>query len=197
MEYVNYIISIGDSCIPAALCTSNKVKTRTIGSGLIFDWATSNLYCVHDIINHDYDWYVENMVNKEKIYETNYRYKKLHWPHHKDNSEYKRTIGKRFYDILSKTDISILFLYMSKDSVDEKDLIKLDNILKEKYNFEYKIIAALSTNEESNIKINNNIDLYKCNSPEPFVNNFMKNDLYYNDLFKRLVPYSLNNLVLS
>jgi len=197
IKEVNYVISIGDSCVPAAICIANGVKKKTIGSGLIFDWATSNLHAVHDIIENDYNWYIDNMVNSEKIYETPYRYKKLYWPHHKDNIEYKKTIGRKFFDILNKTNISILFLYMSKDIVHIEDLYKLDNLLSKKYSFNYNITVGISYNEEEYIKINKNIDVYKCNSPEPFVNNFMKNDSYYPELFKKLIPYNLNKIVLS
>lgn len=49
---VDYIISIGDCCVPSELCVANGVKNNklvgegVISDGLIFDWAISNLECV-------------------------------------------------------------------------------------------------------------------------------------------------------
>lgn len=199
---VDYIVSIGDCCVPSELCVSNRVKKDKlvgegiISDGLIFDWAISNLEAVCDITQNGFAWYLQNTINDQKWYDTSYKYKKVYWPHHKTNQEYKEIIGKRYFSILEQNNVSIVFLYMSATSVLQKDLIKLDSIIKNNYQINHKIVAAISSNVEKYTKINEFIDLFECNSPAPFVNNKMKDDIYYKELFNRLIPYSLTNLKL-
>jgi hypothetical protein len=191
---VDYIISIGDCCVSAEFCSSNGAKNRNIGAGLIFDWAESNIECVCDITQNGLEWYLENIIDNEKVYETEYKFKKLFYPHHKDNREYKKTVAERYFSILEQDNISVLFLYMSDQMVLEKDLVRFEEIIKNKYKINYKIVAAISTSRIIYNKINENIDLFECVSPQHFYNNKMIGNDYYPYLFKQLIPYNLNKL---
>lgn len=149
-----------------------------------------------DITQNGFEWYVENAINNQKWYTTPYKYKKLYWPHHKTNQEYKKIIGERYFSILNQTNIFAVFLHMTATIILEKHLIKLDDILKNQFRINYKIVAAISSGKEKYTKINENIDMYECDPPMPFVNNRMNDHVYYNALFKKLIPYNLDKLKL-
>jgi hypothetical protein len=83
---------------------------------------------------------------------------------------------------------------MSDQMILEKDLIRFDEIIKNKYEINYKIVAAISTSRISYIQINENIDLFECVSPQHFYSNKMIGNDYYPYLFKQLIPYNLNKL---
>jgi hypothetical protein len=195
-DHLDYIISIGDCCVTSELCTANEAHSESLGAGLIFDWAESNLECVCDITEHGFDWYMENIVNGDKIYETPYRFKQLFYHHHSGNKEYMKVIGERYFSILQQADSKIVFLYMSKDMPRHGDLLTLDAILRNKYDLKYKIVAAISSAEDKYVKISDHVDLFECISPAPFYGNKMRCNADYPKIFKMLIPYNLDNLKL-
>jgi hypothetical protein len=192
---VDYIISIGDTCVPSELCTANDMHSNTLGAGLLFDWALSNLKCVCDITENGYEWFVANFIDNNRIYKTAYRFNELDHVHHRGNKNYKKAIARRYFDILQQNDIFIIFLYISSVKANEEDLIRFDNILKDKYHFDYKIIVAISSTEDKQYQVNENIGIYECISPAPFYGNKMRGE-YYGTLFKKIIPYNLDNIKL-
>lgn len=195
MEKINYIISLGDCCVPAIFIRNNKAR---IGSSLIFDWARSNLGSVCDTIENGMDWYIQNNIYSTTTYDNkDYQFKELSYPHHHGDIDYQIRCTDRFFDIL-KYNTNIVFLYMTAYKIPIYDLTRLkDSLIKKYKNINFKIVAAISENIGNPYDIIHNniddyIDIYRCNSPSKFINNFMRDDDFYNKLFKVLIPYELD-----
>jgi hypothetical protein len=192
MKEVNYIVSIGDCCVPAEITRNNNARCGSF----IFDWAQSNLGVACDIFKNGIEWHIENNINNQTYYNhPKYQFKKLYYPHHEDTN-YMVRCAERFFKVLNSDD-NVIFLYMSSYRLDVEEIINLQNIILSKYpKLNFKIVAATSQgipgHEIYHTNINEYIDTYQCNSPRIFSSNKMNDHEFYIRLFKELIPYELN-----
>lgn len=81
MEEVNFILSIGDCCVPAELCKANKASVDRLGYGFIFDWAGSDIKIACDIVENGLDWHIINNIKSMKLSKKNTRETKYYEPY--------------------------------------------------------------------------------------------------------------------
>lgn len=150
------------------------------------------------MIENGLQWHIINNIEGDtKIYnDKRYHFSRLNYVHHKNNKKYMLETAERFYKVL-KSNYNVIFLYMECNDLLVDKLVYLKNIIETKYpNLNFKIVAATSfstwNDEIHNIKINDRLDTYYCNSPEPFYGNKLNDNVFYTKLFNTIIPYKLD-----
>lgn len=182
---IDYIVSIGDCCVPAEFIRHRHLKKDSFP----FDWAQSNIGVVIDFIENGIDWHVENNIYNQKVYDK-YLFKKLDYVHHNSDFDYMIRCAKRLQYVL-ELQKNIIFLYMTSDEIPINDLRKFEYLISNKYsNLNFNIFAAKSTGVNSgNIRkenVSNYLTVFYCDSPKIFLGNRMNDDIFYDNLFKEM-----------
>jgi len=200
IEPINFVVSIGDSCVSSNLIRWNNARTMTSWDSFIFDWARSNMSSVCDILKNGLDWHIENNVNNEPISynDFDYNYPSLYYHHHLYNKEWQIKSAERFFKLL-ETQSTVMFLYMSTKDLPIEKLNEFIQLIIEKYkNIKFKVVTAKSLNQNKDNKItyekaNEYLDLFYCDVQFDFMNFVRQNRRkFYENLFNILIPYKLD-----
>jgi hypothetical protein len=116
---LRYCISIGENCHSAAILAVNKLRYNSY----IFDWAISTLDCVINVINIGLDEYINTIKNKSLS---------IKYPHHDDDA-YKIRIAQRFFDLLLKDNIEIVFVYTTSNFIQYNKIQLFISTIQNKY----------------------------------------------------------------
>lgn len=206
IEPVNYIIPIGDTCAPSNLITWNNARSLSTWNSFVFEWSLSNMSCICDVTKNGIDWHIQNNIKKIMdsddgiIYnEDRYRFKSLSYPHHRKNYNWMIRSIERYFNILN-TESNVIFLHMSTTDLNlyKEKFIEFENILKEQYKVNFKIIAIQSIQKIKNgliehTKIDEKLHFFTCDSN--FVFDFLvrkNDDIFFKKLFQTIIPCQLD-----
>jgi hypothetical protein len=137
MLKINYIIPLGSNCYIASYLKKNNLKLVSYP----FDWIFSYPNDIYDIINTDFEHFLnkDNYIYKDE--DINYNNHSIYCPmlrmfnHHnpykeKDYKYFKRCI-LRFNDVLKKEEIKLFIMFFSENNLNNeiRNIIKIKELL--------------------------------------------------------------------
>ena len=140
MLKINYIIPLGSNCYIASYLKRNNIKLVSYP----FDWIFSYPNDIYDIINTDFEYFLnkEYYVNKDdtinynshKKYCPNLRMFNHHNPYKDNDNEYFKRCVSRFNDVIKKEERKLFIMFFSDNNINNeiKNIIKLKELFDEK-----------------------------------------------------------------
>jgi len=145
MLKINYIIPLGSNCYIASYLKRNNIKLVSYP----FDWIFSYPNDIYDIINTDFEYFLnkEYYVNKNdtinynshKKYCPNLRMFNHHNPYKDSDNEYFKRCVSRFNDVIKKEESKLFIMFFSENNLNNeiRNIIKLNELFDTKmYNYE-------------------------------------------------------------
>jgi hypothetical protein len=148
MLKINYIIPIGTNCYIASYLKRNNLKLVSYP----FDWIFSYPNDIYDIINTNFeyflnkDYYVHKdesiNYNSHTMYCSNIRMFNHHNPYKDCDNEYFKRCVSRFNDVIKKEEPKLFIMFFGENNLnnEKKNIIKLKELL-DKIIINYEILC--------------------------------------------------------
>lgn len=136
MSKINYIIPFGSNCYIASYLKRNNLKIVSYP----FDWIFSYPNDIYDIINTDFEYFLNKdyYVNKDNTinynshtkYCPNLRMFNHHNPYKDSDNEYFKRCVSRFNDVIKKEESKLFIMFFSDNNINNeiKNIIKLKEL---------------------------------------------------------------------
>jgi len=137
MLKINYIIPIGTNCYIASYLKRNNLKLVSYP----FDWIFSYPNDIYDIINTNFEYFLnkdyynnkdENInYNSHTIYCPNLRMFNHHNPYKDCDNEYFKRCVSRFNNVIKKEETKLFIMFFGENNLnnEKKNIIKLKELL--------------------------------------------------------------------
>jgi len=149
MGKFDYIIPLGSNCYIASYLKRNNMKLVSYP----FDWIFSYPVDIYDIINTDFEYFLNKEYYTHKDETINYNSHTKYSPnltmfnHHNpykesDNEYFKRCVA-RFNDVIKKKESKLFIMFFCENNLNNeiRNIIKLQELFDEKQIINYKLLC--------------------------------------------------------